>query len=175
MLAAHQIVLSLASFTFMFPLGISAATATRVGFHTGRHSRSRAFASGWLGIAAGVGIMLISALAFWLIPAQLFGLFSQDPVVIAEGLSVLFLCALFQIFDGMQVVSAGALRGLGDTKTALYSNFVSHWLIGLPLGISLSFLGGMGLKGLWIGLSLGLFCTALINTYFWRKHQTRAA
>ena len=172
-LAAHHIVLSMASFTFMFPLGISAATATRVGYHSGRSDVARAFASGWLGMGAGVGVMLISALGFFTIPDLLLRLFTEDKAVIELSLSVLFLCALFQIFDGLQVVSAGALRGLGDTKTALYANLFSHWLVGLPLGITLCFYGKKGLSGLWTGLALGLFCTALINTYFWQKRARR--
>lgn len=170
-LATHHIVLSIASFAFMFPLGISGATATRVGFHTGRLDPQRAFVAGWLGIGAGVGLMSLSALVLFFAPRLLLGLFTQDPPVIELGASIIFLCALFQVFDGMQVVSAGALRGLGDTRTALYSNLVAHWFVGLPLGAGLCFAAALGLWGLWVGLALGLFLTAVINTSVWRWRE----
>lgn len=165
MLATHQIVLNLASFAFMFPLGLSAATATRVGYHVGRQDRPMALRTGWLGISIGVGIMTSFVVLFLAIPGRLLGLFTQDPAVIELGVSIIFLCALFQIFDGIQVVSSGVLRGLGDTKTALYTNLVAHWFIGLPIGFSLCFGFNKGLWGLWVGLALGLFFTAVFNTY----------
>jgi MATE family multidrug resistance protein len=165
MLATHQIVLNIASFAFMFPLGLSAATATRVGYHTGRMDGPRAMRTSWLGIIIGTLMMASSALVLFAIPDQLLRLFTQDPAVIQLGVSLIFLCALFQIFDGIQVVSAGALRGLGDTKTALYTNLLAHWCLGLPVGIALCFWLDRGLWGLWVGLALGLFFTAVFNTY----------
>jgi MATE family multidrug resistance protein len=164
-LATHQIVLSIASFAFMFPLGLSAATAIRVGFHIGRKDGSLALHTAWIGILICALIMIVFSLILFAIPNQLLQLFSQDLAVINLGVSIIFLCALFQIFDGIQVVSAGALRGLGDTKTALYTNLVAHWLIGLPIGLSLCFWLNKGLWGLWVGLALGLFFTAVFNTY----------
>lgn len=174
-LATHHIVLSIASFTFMFPLGVSAATATRVGFHIGRKDPSRAFPTGWLGIIAGVSIMSLSALLFFVLPKSLLSLFTQDEKVIELGVSIMFLCALFQIFDGLQVVSAGALRGLGDTRTPLISNLIAHWFVGLPLGLSLCFVAGKGLWGLWVGLSIGLSLTALINLFVWQRRGRAVA
>ncbi len=164
-LATHQIVLNIASFAFMFPLGLSAATATRVGYHIGRKDRPQALRSGYLGIYIGATIMGSSAVLLFTIPEALLRLFTQDLAVIELGVSIIFLCALFQIFDGIQVVAAGVLRGLGDTKMALYANLVAHWFIGLPIGLSLCFWMGKGLWGLWVGLALGLCLTAVFNTY----------
>lgn len=165
MLATHQIVLNIASFAFMFPIGLSAATATRVGYHTGRKNLSLALRTSWLGIAIGTLMMASSALVLFTIPNQLLRLFTQDAAVIQLGVSIIFLCSLFQIFDGIQVVSAGALRGLGDTRTALYTNLLAHWCLGLPTGFVLCFWLDKGLWGLWVGLALGLFFTAVFNTY----------
>ncbi|WP_141731987.1 MATE family efflux transporter [Oligoflexus tunisiensis] len=165
MLATHQIVLNIASFAFMFPLGLSAATATRVGYHMGRKDGPQALRTSWLGIVIGTLMMASSALILYAIPNQLLRLFTQDPAVIQLGVSIIFLCSLFQIFDGVQVVSAGALRGLGDTKTALYANLLAHWGLGLPTGFALCFWLDKGLWGLWVGLALGLFFTAVFNTY----------
>ncbi|HET9238283.1 MAG TPA: MATE family efflux transporter [Oligoflexus sp.] len=165
MLATHQIVLNIASFAFMFPLGLSAATATRVGYHMGRKHRPEALTTSWLGIVIGALMMATSALILFAIPNQLLRLFTQDLAVIQLGVSLIFLCSLFQIFDGIQVVSAGALRGLGDTKTALYTNLLAHWCLGLPVGFTLCFWLNKGLWGLWVGLALGLFFTAVFNTY----------
>ncbi len=165
MLATHQIVLNIASFAFMFPLGLSAATATRVGYHMGRRNGPGALRTSWLGIVIGTLMMASSALVLFAIPNQLLRLFTQDLAVIQLGVSIIFLCSLFQIFDGIQVVSAGALRGLGDTKTALYTNLLAHWCLGLPVGIALCFWLNKGLWGLWVGLALGLFFTAVFNTY----------
>jgi MATE family multidrug resistance protein len=170
-LATHHIVLNIASFAFMFPLGLSAATATRVGYHIGRLDRHQAFAAGWLGILSGALIMSVSAVILYLFPEWLLGFFTSDPKVMTLGASIIFLCVLFQIFDGVQVVSAGALRGIGDTRTALLSNLLGHWGIGLPVGLSLCFWYDRGLPGLWIGLALGLFLVSVINTIFWKRRE----
>lgn len=164
-LATHQIVLNIASFAFMFPLGLSAATATRVGYHIGRQDPHQAIHTSWLGIFLSMLIMSSSALVLFTFPEALLRIFTQDTEVIKLGVSIIFLCALFQIFDGIQVVSAGALRGLGDTKTALYANLVAHWCLGLPIGLTLCFVLHKGLWGLWVGLAFGLFFTAVFNTY----------
>jgi MATE family multidrug resistance protein len=165
MLATHQIVLNIASFAFMFPLGLSAATATRVGYHMGRKDGPQAMRTSWIGITIGTLMMASSAVILYVMPNQLLRLFTQDPSVIQLGVSIIFVCALFQIFDGVQVVSAGVLRGLGDTKTALYANLLAHWCFGLPIGFALCFWLNKGLWGLWVGLALGLFFTAVLNTY----------
>ena len=166
-LAAHHVSLLIASFTFMFPLGLSSATSVRVGFHRGRSLSHDSRYAGWLGIGLGVLIMASFAIILFVFPRALLGIFTKDQQVIEIGVRIVGLCALFQIFDGIQVITAGALRGIEDTKTPLYSNFIAHYLIGLPLGSSLCFIFGMGLTGLWIGVATGLFTVAVINLWFW--------
>jgi len=168
-LATHHIVLSIASFTFMFPLGISSSTAVRVGFHLGRGSPANTRRAGWLGIRLGVFSMIFFGMTLYLVPEYLIGFFTSDQNVLELGKNIILLAAMFQVFDGLQVVSAGALRGLGDTKTALYSNLLSHYFVGLPLGLSLCFVWDHGLTGLWIGLASGLFLVAFINLFFWYR------
>lgn len=170
-LATHHIVLNIASFAWMFPLGLSSAIAVRVGFHRGRGHPAEALKAGWLGIFFAFCIMATSALILYVFPSELLGLFTKDPKVIALGTGLIFLCVLFQVFDGVQVASAGALRGYGDTKTALINNLISHYGIGLPVGFTLCFYFEKGLTGLWIGLALGLSFTALFNTIKWYQKK----
>ena len=101
------------------------------------------------------------------VPAQIVGLFTHEPSVVALGVSLLFVAALFQLFDGLQGVATGALRGLGDTRTAMICNVAAHWLLGLPVGYLLCFVAGWGVMGLWIGLSLGLVVVGLVLLMTW--------
>jgi multidrug resistance protein, MATE family len=167
--ASHQIALNMAGVAFMVPLGVGSAGAVRVGHAVGARDPARASASGWTAIMLGTGFMLIAAAVFVLIPRQLIGLFSRDPDVLAVGAALLWLAAIFQLFDGMQGVITGTLRGLGDTRTAMLVNLVAHWLIGLPTGYLLCFVIGWGVYGLWVGLSLGLIVTGLILLYVWTR------
>lgn len=170
-LATHHIVLNIASFAFMFPLGLSSAIAVRVGYHRGRGHNTEAFKAGWQGISWAFAFMSFSALILYLFPEFLLGFFTKDPAVIQLAAAIIFLCTLFQVFDGVQVAAAGALRGLGDTKTALFSNLIAHYGIGLPVGLSLCFYFDKGLMGLWIGLALGLSFTAIFNTIKWQQKK----
>jgi multidrug resistance protein, MATE family len=167
--AAHQIALNMAGVAFMVPLGLGSAGAVRVGHAVGARDRERASAAGWTAIALSVAFMLIAASTFVLIPRQLIGLFSTDASVLSVGTSLLLLAALFQLFDGVQGVITGTLRGIGDTRTAMIVNLVAHWAIGLPVSYLLCFVLGWGVYGLWIGLSLGLIVTGIILLYVWTK------
>jgi len=167
--ASHQIVLNMAGVAFMIPLGMGSAGAVRVGHAVGARDRERASASGWTAIILGTGFVMIAAALFVLIPHQLIGLFSNDPSVLSVGTSLLLLAAIFQLFDGLQGVITGTLRGLGDTRTAMIVNLVAHWLIGLPIGYLLCFVIGWGVYGLWVGLSLGLIVVGIILLYVWTK------
>ena len=100
--------------------------------------------------------MVLSAIMFFTIPVTLIRVYTSDPSVIEMGIVLLFICSVFQLFDGLQTVATGALRGLGDTRTAMAFNLVGHWMIGLPIGYWLCFSGGWGVAGLWTGLSIGL-------------------
>lgn len=143
-LAAHQIVANLAGLTFMVPLGISAAGAVRVGQAVGRRDAVGARRAGWLALGLGVTFMSVAAATFVTLPGPILRLFTADARVLETGVVLLLLAALFQLFDGVQVVPTGVLRGLGDTRTAMLSNLAGHWVVGLPVGYALCFSWGMG-------------------------------
>lgn len=167
--ASHQIALNLAGLAFMVPLGMGSAGAVRVGHAVGAGDRARASAAGWTAILIGTGFVMFAALIFVLVPRQLIGLFSTDASVLAVGTSLLLLAAVFQLFDGLQGVITGTLRGLGDTRTPMIVNLVAHWLLGLPIGYLLCFILGWGVYGLWVGLSLGLIVTGIILLWVWTR------
>ncbi len=166
-LAAHQIALNVASVSFMVPLGVASAGAVRVGHAVGRGDPAGASRSGWTAMALGVAFMGAAALAFVLVPRQLVRLFSADPAVVAIGAMLLLVAAAFQLFDGLQAVATGVLRGLGDTRTPMLSNLAGHWLLGLPVGYVLCFRMEWGVVGLWVGLSVGLIAVALALLTAW--------
>ena len=165
--ASHQIALNMAGVAFMIPLGLGSAGAVRVGHAVGAGDRTRAAASGWTAIALGTAFMALSGLAFVLMPRALIGLFSSNPDVLRVGTSLLLLAAVFQLFDGIQGVTTGTLRGLGDTRTPMVVNLLAHWLLGLPVSYTLCFVVGWGVYGLWIGLSLGLIVTGVTLLRVW--------
>jgi MATE family multidrug resistance protein len=111
--------------------------------------------------------MVASGLAFVLMPEDLIRLFSDDPQVLRVGTSLLLLAAVFQLFDGIQGVITGTLRGIGDTRTPMLVNLLAHWLVGLPISYTLCFTIGWGVYGLWVGLSLGLIIVGVILLYVW--------
>ncbi len=166
-LAAHQIVANLAGLTYMVPLGVASAGAVRVGHAVGRRDAAGASGAGWTAIALGAGFMAAAAAAFLAAPRALLGIFTIDGRVVEAGLTLIVVVALFQIFDGLQGVATGALRGLGDTRTPMLLNLAGHWMIGLPVGYLLCFAGGWGVVGLWIGISTGLVLVGSLVTAIW--------
>lgn len=174
-LAAHQIVFNYASLTYMVPLGISSAAAVSVGHAVGAGDLSRARRDGWLALAMGTGFMVMAAVVFVSAPVPLFALYTRDPAVMALGPALLGLAAVFQAFDGIQTVSTGALRGLGETRVPMLANLVGYWVFGLPLGLSLCFLLHWGIYGLWIGLTLSLIVIAATVLTRWHRDSSRLA
>jgi multidrug resistance protein, MATE family len=168
-LATHEIALSCAAYTFMVPLGISAAGAVAVGHAIGARNVDRARRAGWMALALGIGFMVLAALLFLLLPRPILEIYSRDPQVLLLGTHILMIVAAFQVFDGAQTVATGALRGLGETRFPMMMNFAGYWLIGLPLGWWLCFRMGWGLRGLWMGLTLAL---VLIASLLVRRWQT---
>lgn len=168
-LAAHQIALNAASVTFMVPLGISSATAVRVGQAIGRRDGEAAARAGWAGLAIGTGFMAIAAATFVIFPAWIVRAFSDDPAVLAVGIVLLHVAAAFQLFDGIQVVAIGALRGAGDTRTPMVWAILGYWGLALPIGWWLCFRAGYGAPGLWIGLSTGLIVVGAILLGTWAR------
>lgn len=170
-LAGHEIALSCASLTFMVPLGISSAAAVRVGQELGRGDPLAARNAGWSAILLGVGFMTTSAIVFVSFSKMLAQLFSLDPEVIRVGSTLLLVAAAFQLFDGVQIVATGALRGTGDTRTPMLANLVAYWFIGLPLGAALGFKFGLDALGIWLGLCVGLIIIGSGLLVVWRKRQ----
>lgn len=160
--AGHQVALSLASFTFMVPMGIGQATAVLVGHGVGRGdpAAARRVAAG--GLLAGVGVMALTAAVFLLAPAPLARLFSTDAAVIALAVSLLPIAGVFQIVDGIQVVSAAVLRGIGDTRVPMLMNFAGFYAVALPTAAALAFGAGLGARGIWWGLAGGLGVVAVL-------------
>ena len=173
-LAANQIVLNIASFVFMVPLGINSAAAVRVGQAIGRRDPHGARLSGWTALGVGAVVMAVFSVVFFTAPRALLAIFTRDSAVLSVGTTVLFIYAAFQIFDALQVIATGALRGLGDTHTPMAMNFVGHWLVGLPLAYYLCFSRQWGVAGLWFGLSIGLTLVGLALVLVWRW-RSRAA
>ena len=172
-LATHQIVLNYASLTFMVPLGVASAAAVSVGHAVGAGDTGRARRAGWLALGLGVAFMLLAAVVFVAAPGPLIALYTRDPQVMAVGRSLLGLAAIFQIFDGIQGVSTGALRGLGETRVPMLANLIGYWFLGLPLGLTLCFVFHWGIYGLWIGLLAALIVIATTLLMRWNRDSTR--
>jgi MATE family multidrug resistance protein len=170
--AAHQIALNCASLTYMVPLGISSAAAVRVGQAIGRRDPAGAGRAGWTAIAMGAAFMTLAAIVLVVAPRLIVRIFTPDPNVMSIGVNLLLVAAAFQLFDGLQTVATGALRGTGETRIPMFSSFVAYWVIGLPLGYYLGFGRRLGAVGLWLGLafSLMLIGTALVAAWKRKVH-----
>jgi len=176
-LASHQIALNTVAFTYMVPLGISSAAAVRVGQALGRKDPNGAALAGNTAILLGGSFMFCMSIVLLAFPRHIALMYTNDSVVIKSSISLLAVGAAFQLFDGIQTVATGALRGAGDTRTPMLCHFSAYWLIGLPLGIYLCFRQHWGVIGLWTGLSLALILIGLLLLYFWRRksHSLRTA
>src|ERR1700730_149154 len=168
-LSGHEIALNCAAFTFMVPFGISSAAAVRVGQQLGRGDCLAARRAGWSAIILGCGFMACAGLVLVSFSRYIARLFSPDPTVIRVGATLLLVAAAFQLFDGLQTVATGALRGTGDTQTPMLANLVAYWFIGLPLSYFLCFRLGWGAIGIWIGLCIGLMLIGTALLIAWHK------
>jgi MATE family multidrug resistance protein len=170
-LSGHEIALNCAALSFMVPLGISSAAAVRVGQNLGRRDPEGARRAGWTAILLGAGLMSCAGLIFVSIPGVIARAFSPDPAVVHAGVTLLLVTAAFQLFDGIQVVATGSLRGAGDTQTPMLANFIAYWLIGIPLGYYLCFVLGWGALGVWIGLCVGLMLIGSVLLVVWHRKK----
>lgn len=162
-LAAHTIVLNMASLSFMVPLGISMATVTRVGNLIGARELPAAQHAAWVALAMGAAVMAFSGVTFVVLREFLPTIYTgEDHAVLALATTALPIAGAFQLFDGTQVVGGGILRGMGRTRPAAVFNLVGYYALGLPLGWWLAFETGMGLPGIWWGLTLGLAVVAAL-------------
>jgi MATE family multidrug resistance protein len=165
--AGHQVALNVASVTFMVPLGLSLAVTVRVGHAMGRGAPQDARRSGLVGAGLAVAFMSVTALVMATCPHLIAAIYSGDEAVHRIAVRLLLMAAIFQIFDGLQVAGAGALRGLKDTAMPMFITLVAYWGLGLPLGVWMGLILDGGPPALWIGLIAGLIAAAvLLNTRF---------
>jgi MATE family multidrug resistance protein len=175
-IAAHVVAIQIASLTFMVPLGLSQAATVRVGLAYGRRDREGIARGGWSALVLALGFMTTTALIMLLFPHALIRLFldpadPQNAPVIPLALSFLFVAALFQIFDGAQVVGAGMLRGLHDTRVPMVFAGFGYWIVGLGTSVGLAFgLGWQGL-GVWIGFVVALAVVAALMLSRWIRRE----
>ena len=160
-MAAHQVAIMLAALSFMVPLAVGMATSVQVGRAIGRADHPGTRRAGLAGIFLGGLAMIFTALMMWIFPAGLARIMTDQPGVVELSAQLLIIAGAFQIFDGIQAVGSGALRGAGMTRWAMTANIVAYWLIGLPISLWLGFRLGWGPQGLWWGLTAGLFVAAL--------------
>jgi MATE family multidrug resistance protein len=168
-LATHQIALNTVAFTYMVPLGIASAAAVRVGQALGRRDPRGASAAGGTAIFVGAAFMTLAGIVLVIVPRWIARIYTTDELVIRSTAALLAAGAAFQLFDGIQSVATGALRGAGDTRTPMLCHFTAYWIIGLPLGAWLCFRRGWGALGLWIGLSLALILIGIVLLVVWRR------
>ncbi len=169
-LAGHTIALQCAAVAFMVPLGIAQAGTVRVGIAAGRRDRAGIGRAGWTAFAMGIVFMCLPALIFWLFPDQLARLFitAEDPdaaTVLGIAASLLAVAAVFQLFDGAQVVGLGVLRGLNDTRVPLAFAAIGYWVCGAPLAYVFGFTLGYGAPGIWSGFIVGLGVVGILTAY----------
>jgi len=161
-MAAHQVAINLASLTFMVPLGVGAAAAVVVGRAVGRGDPNGARRAAATSLVLGVLFMTASAVAMLVVPRALASAYTDELAVVGLAATLIPIAGVFQVFDGTQVVAAGALRGLGDTRVPLLVCLIGFWLIGLPVSVYLGFHAGAGPIGLWWGLVAGLGAVAVL-------------
>ena len=175
-LAAHTIVIQIASVSFMVPMGLSQAATVRVGQAYGAGDRAAVTRAGWTAFALGVGFMAMMSALMLLAPLALIDAFIDvgdvaNAAVVELAISFLFCAAVFQIADGAQAVSAGMLRGLQDTRIPMIFALVGYWGFGMPLSLLLAFKLGFGGQGIWIGLAAGLLAVAIVMVWRWTMRE----
>ena len=160
-LAAHQVAINYAAMMFMVPVGLSLAATVRVGNAMGRKDFVSARRCGWVAVCLAMGFMGVSAIVLMLFNHFIASLYTNDVQVIEFASGLLILAAVFQVSDGLQVSTAGALRGMKDTKIPMLLNLLGYWVIGFPMAYILAFPLAYRASGLWWGLIIGLTVTAV--------------
>lgn len=164
-LAGHEIALSLASMTFMVPMGVAAAAAVMVGHAIGRGDVAASRRDAVAALVVGVGFMAGCAVLFALIPEALASVYTRDATTFALAATLIPIAAVFQVFDGTQVISSSILRGAGDTRVPAILHALSFWAVGIPLGALIAFTFKQGAAGLWWGLTAGLAAAAVLQLH----------
>ncbi len=171
-MAGHQVAINLAALTFMVPLGVGDAASVLVGQAVGRGDPEGTRGAARAAFACGVGFMAMTGAIFLSLPEALARLYSRDLGVIGVASTLIPIAGVFQIFDGIQVVASGVLRGLGDTRAPMVANLLGYWLVGIPVSVYLGFVANLGPPGLWWGLVLGL---GLVGTSLLLRVRARLA
>ncbi len=166
--AAQNLVCTLTTVSFMVPLAISNAIAVKVGFANGAGNINDLKKYSFVGVVISVGFMACSAMIFATFPHFLVSLFTQDSTLIKISVPVIYILAVFQVFDGLQVALSGIFKGIKKTGVVLLSNFIAYWLISIPLGYTLAFHFNMNLKGFWYGLCSAavILCMIMVSMLF---------
>ena len=169
-IAGHQIAINFAAMMFMIPFGLSVAISARVGNSIGKKRPDEARFRGYVGVVVSCIIMACTAALMFLFPRTIASIYTDDTDVIEMAVQLIFMAAIFQLSDGLQVSGFGALRGLKDTKIPMYVNLVAYWIIGIPFAYYMGFIAGFGAPGLWMGLIAGLTIAGILhNIRFYRK------
>jgi len=172
-IAGHQVAINIASVTFMLPMGLSIAISIRVGQAKGRGDYVATRYIGYSGIILSVLIMAVTATVFVNFPEMIVALYSDDLDVRSLAVQLLYMAAIFQLSDGMQVGALGALRGLKDTRVPFVTNVVSYWGVGLPTAYLIGVYYNFGPVGMWVGLIVGLSIAAVLHSWRFRTLTRR--
>ena len=175
-LAGHTIALQIAAFAFQIPYGVSQAATIRVGYHFGAGNRAAIARAGTVALVMAVGFMSLTASLMLLAPELLLGLYidAATPANAAMAgfvLQYIVVAALFQLVDGLQVVAAGALRGLQDTRVPMWMAIFSYWVPGFGTSIWLGFYTSLEGIGIWLGFAAGLTCATVLLTGRWLMRE----
>ncbi len=174
--AAHAISINYAALMFMVPLSLHSATTIHVGHQAGAGDRARARFAGWVGMGMCVGVMLVSAVILVFAREGIAALYTEDAAVATLAAQLLLYAAVFQVADGLQVGAAGALRGFKDARVPMWLNLFAYWGLGFPLAFGLGVGLRQGAPGVWIGLIVGLFASAiLLSVRYQRITSSRIA
>jgi multidrug resistance protein, MATE family len=173
-LAAHQLVITLASFTFTVALGVATAGSVRVGLAVGARDQHATRLAGHAAFIGAALVMSVGALLFISIPFLLARMLTNQQNVVAAAIPLFFVAGLFQLSDGLQAAGIGALRGAADTRFAFFSNIVGYWIVGLPVALLLGFTMKMGVVGLWWGFVAGLTVVAILVFFRFQSLSAKA-
>lgn len=174
--AAHAIALNIAAITFQIPLGVAQAATIRVGMAYGARDRAWMGRAGRTALYVGVGIMALTALLIWTAPMMIIAIYidihaPDNAAVVALATRFLMVAAAFQLLDGCQVVAAGVLRGLQDTRVPMIIAGIGYWIVGFGTAIWLGFGAHWGGVGIWVGLALGLLAVAVPLVWRWSARE----
>lgn len=174
--AGHQVAINFAAMMFMIPFGLSVAITARVGNSIGKKRPDEARFRGYIGVAVCSCIMVVTATIIFLFPEGIASIYTDDAAVKAVAVELLFMAAIFQLSDGLQVSGFGALRGLKDTKVPMFVNIFAYWVIGISVAYYLGFISDYGAPGLWVGLITGLTVAGILhNIRFYLRTKTMGA